>query len=398
MRGISKKMFISILTSVIVFVTMVATTFAWVGIFTYANTDSFKMNLKVNKSSNYFLTISGNDSTSNSDYSDEVPLNVIQRQVLKNYGYNLKDDESTVYIDALYNNKTNIVPATPSFNEDNNISFFEKIVNLANGPISFEKTNGFIKFDIYLSVNTLEGIDEETTGINSYIVLDELANTLVGIKNEYVLTNGNTIRKNRFAPSDFDWQLYSAHSSLTTKSINDLGEEILNDKVSITTDSSSAARFALEIYNPIKLTDTYTGNETPVNTIVYQGGSALPTYDDNTDVYSMGGILPEEYNFALQEANSLYIRNLTIPDKVKTYESNVRTLTGSKKDNYIWNAPEYSDIDTNSINYLGVMNGIQTKQKITIYFWFEGWDSDCTWVIDTKRVTMNLTFTADIDE
>ena len=41
MRGLSKKMFISILTSVIVFVTMVATTFAWVGIFTYANTENF---------------------------------------------------------------------------------------------------------------------------------------------------------------------------------------------------------------------------------------------------------------------------------------------------------------------------------------------------------------------
>ena len=48
MRGVSKKMLISILTSVIVMVTMVATTFAWVGIFTYANTDNATSNGRIN--------------------------------------------------------------------------------------------------------------------------------------------------------------------------------------------------------------------------------------------------------------------------------------------------------------------------------------------------------------
>ena len=49
MRKVNKKILISILTSVIVMITIVATTFAWVGIFTYANTDSFSINLKVSE-------------------------------------------------------------------------------------------------------------------------------------------------------------------------------------------------------------------------------------------------------------------------------------------------------------------------------------------------------------
>ena len=28
-----------------------------------------------------------------------------------------------------------------------------------------------------------------------------------------------------------------------------------------------------------------------------------------------------------------------------------------------------------------------------VYFWFEGWDSDCFEIIDNKSVTVNLSFT-----
>ncbi len=76
MRGANKKMLISILTSVIVFVTMVATTFAWVGIFTYANTDLFQINLKVEDyKTNYFLTIS--DTGVRGTFSDSIPVIII---------------------------------------------------------------------------------------------------------------------------------------------------------------------------------------------------------------------------------------------------------------------------------------------------------------------------------
>jgi len=397
MRGVSKKMFISILTSVIVFVTMVATTFAWVGIFTYANIDSFQMNLKINKSSNYFLTISPFDSNNNKDYGEEIPIIDLEKQALKNWGLDINDETPNVVITSKYQERSLVEPSTPVYDSNGNISSFSRIANLANGPVKFVDSDQYIKFDIYLSVNTLEGIDDETTGVNSNVVLDEISNTLVGITNTYFLNVGNAIRNNQYAPSNFDWQKYDAHKSLTNIVVeNNITKYI--DKRNITIDSASAARFALEVFNPIKLTDTYKGDEKPSKTIVYQGGSALPTYDETTDVYSMGGILPEEYNFGVQEASAIYNKYLEIPKQTLNYESNVRTLTGTRKDNYVWKAPEQNEVDTEEINYLGVEDGIQTKQKITVYYWFEGWDSDCTWVIDLKRVTMNLCFTADVDE
>jgi len=397
MRGASKKMFISILTSVIVFVTMVATTFAWVGIFTYANVDAFQMNLKVNKSSNYFLTISSKDSSNNADYGDNIPLDQIQRQALKNWGIQVDDSLSTSAINSIFNTKNKIAPSTPYYTNSANIDHFEQLTNLTNWNPNLVVTNSYIKFDMYLSVNTLEGIDEETTGVNANVVLDEIDNTLVGNLNNYILHHGNTIRRNPYYPSNFNWKYYDAHSSLTSVSFDDFGNEVYTDKTEIIIDSSSSARFALELYNPIKFSDTYTGNETPINTIIYQGGSALPTYNENSNIYSMGGILPEEYNFGVQEANHNHGGKLSIPSQTINNEYKVKELKGTKLDNYIWNAPEYGDIDTNNINYLGVENGIQTKQKITIYFWIEGWDADCTWAIDLINVTLSLTFTADTD-
>jgi len=281
--------------------------------------------------------------------------------------------------------------------DNNNIDHFETMINIARGPIGNEKSEGYLVFDVYLTVNTMEGVDEDTTGINSNVVLDDIANTIIGKTKSYFLHQGNTIRNNRYAPSGFDWQLYPAHSSLTSIIEKD-GVVQYIDKREIQVNSSSAARFALEVYNPIKLTDTYTGEETPINTIVYQGGSALPTYDEVTDVYSMGGILPEEYNFALQEVNALYGRNLKIPNKTLNYESSVRQLQGNHKDNIVFPAVNFEDIDTENVNYLGVMNGIQTKQKIRVYFWFEGWDSDCIAAIARLRTTLNITFTADADD
>ena len=83
MRKVNKKILISILTSVIVMITIVATTFAWVGIFTYANIDNFSINLKISElDANYFLTISATGEKGS--FSDEADSKEIKKQVLMN--------------------------------------------------------------------------------------------------------------------------------------------------------------------------------------------------------------------------------------------------------------------------------------------------------------------------
>ena len=44
------------------------------------------------------------------------------------------------------------------------------------------------------------------------------------------------------------------------------------------------------------------------------------------------------------------------------------------------------------------MDGVQTKMKISVYLWFEGWDADCLKAIVRRPVTLNLTFTSGTDD
>ena len=178
------------------------------------------------------------------------------------------------------------------------------------------------------------------------------------------------------------------------KNISDFGNFKLN--------TANAARFALCMYEPKNINEQYEGNETPIKTLIYQGGSKLPSVDG--DVYSLGGNLPEDYNTALQEL--LIIRpnyNNPINPNDKTYyqkclneavirgENDLELIEGNDK---LWSKANNVD----SEKFLGVHNGIQTKMKITVYLWFEGWDADCMIGIDNLPITLNLTFTAGVDD
>ena len=46
----------------------------------------------------------------------------------------------------------------------------------------------------------------------------------------------------------------------------------------------------------------------------------------------------------------------------------------------------------------GIINGKRTEMKITVDFWFEGWDADCFEIINRSPVTLNLVFSTAKDE
>ena len=394
MRKVNKKILISILTSVIVMITIVATTFAWVGIFTYASTDSFSINLKVSElDASYFLTISATGEKGS--FSDEASQLDIKKQILINinnwdsdYFDRIDDDE----IDALYERYCITTPSTPILDTNGNIDEFYSIYNKNSEYYSkFNPTNAYIKFDVYLSVDTKEGlkVDPETglipdsVQINSNVLITELENTLVGTLCKQKLTNLNPYK---------DMELPSTYSALKQ----------LPNKEHFNMNSANSTRFALCMYNPIDINNSYDGTEAPAKTLIYHGGEQLPNLDG--DVFDLGGILPEEYNTALRElliirpnykngiistSNQLYESDLA-----KAIERGQSDLDLVEENSKLWDKP--TNVDANP--YLGVHNGIQTKQKITVYFWFEGWDSDCVIGINEKPVTLNLTFTAGINE
>jgi len=370
MRGISKKIFISILTSVIVMVTMVATTFAWVGIFTYASTDNFQINLKVSElDSNYYLTISSTGEKKS--FSDSISSIEIERQIVNNRYDNNYIDKSDTIIENVFS-KIKLSPVSTKI-INNTFSDFEEIdFNYSN--LKLDPSNDYYKFDIYVSVGTKEGITSETTGINSNILLTNLEEMLTG-----TLSTGKFLNSNPFG-------------DLPSSQVNDILKSIPD---TYTVNSKNACRIGLSFYEPIEVDKDYTGLETPVKSLIYQGGNELPSYDNNTDSYDLGGCLPEDQNTALQELKVIRPAYSKLP--VGLYQSklteamNRNDLTISEENSKIWDKQD-------NYKYLGVMNGIQTKIKITVFFWFEGWDSDCLQLIENNPVSLMLTFTSGIEE
>ena len=360
MRALSRKVLISLLTTIFILITISTTTYAWVGILTYSSTDRMQLNLEVvDLNKEYYLTISGNDQ----DYGDSVPLIDIQRQILQNMG------KSNSYFDPmtapnreveLEFSKINLGPVSTNLEAGNIKSFYEypTLMYNANKRITNEK---HYKFDIYLSVDAKEGL-HSTTEINSNIFLNNIQETLVGNIGTSQIVNDEPFAS---LPSD------------------DPRAAILKNLPSnLTINSASAARFALEIYSPIKKEDEYDNSYLPVKTIFYQGGTNEPSVVNN--VYSLGGNLPEDYNFALKEINAMYRRYLDTPIEVL----NRGDLELIEENRLVWEAPITPD--SSNINYLGIVNGVQTKMKITVYFWFEGFDADCSFQIDKKLVEFNL--------
>ena len=275
--------------------------------------------------------------------------------------------------------------------DDNQLSNFYSINNKNSERYeTYSSSSSCIKFDLYLSVDTKEGIKTNENGlisedvnINSNVFITELEDTLSGTISDQMLTNLNPY-KNNSIPVEY--------SILKT----------LPDKDFFKINSANASRFALSLYEPININDSYNGNEKPTKTLIYHGGNQLPELKG--DVYDLGGNLPEDYNVALQELliirpnykNSVYsIYNQKYEsDLLKAIDRGKNDLDLIEENSSLWEKP----LNVDNSPFLGVYNGIQTKMKITVYFWFEGWDADCIKGIDNMPVTLNLTFTAGTEE
>lgn len=369
MQTAIRKVYLSILTSIMVLITVVATTYAWVGIFTYSSLEGFNINLKVDDANkSYYLKIS----TDGINFKESVDLIDIQKQIMDNMGIEYEsfiDSSDADAVDRYFNKTTELVPVTTTMNyQTNELDKFFSMENIKGNKI-FEESNKYFKFDLYLMVEPREGVSS-TTNLNANIFLSDIGNSLKGTKSSGTLTNGNPFSS---LPSSEEF-MYP------------LLKEIPRD---FSIDSSYATRFALSIYNPILIDDTYTA-QTPNKTIIYQGGTSVPS--KNGDIYSLGGILPEEYNMALKEFNKLQNLNLDITN-VDPNRLNDLELVGGN--DMLWVRPDV--VDDVNYNYFGVSNGKLTKIKITVYFWFEGWDADCLNFINKKNVTLNLKFSTDLN-
>ncbi len=388
----ARKIYMSIFTTLFILITCVATTFAWVGMFTTANLGSFDLNLKVvDIDAEYVLKISSDGN----QFDDSINSNSVKRQILKNMGFSqdVIDNVLDEGLDAFFYTYAVMEPVTT----DKDLTEFYSMDNLKNSKPFLKKCSNLFKFDIYLAIDTLDGISvlspEElnSLNINANVFFENIDSAITGVN-----SRGNLINPNPFStiPSDSDYACLNGV-----------------DYRDITINTKNSSRLAFQIYEPIPINSSYLGNELPMNTIIYQGGKQIPSV--NNGVYDLGGILPEEYNLALREINSTYncnvkLDNLNVDSNddgvistserigyLGAYEryANSTDLEMVEANNKIWNSPTA----ISGTNYLGIQNGIQTKMKVSIYFWYEGYDSDCLNLIDFKPTTLSISLSTDMN-
>jgi len=377
MQGVFRKLYMSILAATLILLTSIATTFAWVGMLTSSSLGSFDIDLKVEDLENdYYLKISSEDLTNCDAYGVSVAAIDVQKQIMDNMGIDYRntnlDINNSTAINSYFAYKAHLRPVTT----DKNLSYFKAIGDIRKQDIELYDSNSYFKFDLYLTVDTYLPLNN-STNINANVFFKNIEKALSGVECGGALLNGNRF-KNMTVPTEY--------SLLPNLPVNGL-------KIN----SSDSTRLAFAIYDPIDITDTY-DNKSPSNYVIYQRGTKYPTYNSTSGLYSFGGILPEEYNIAAKEIEKLFdidsdeLKSKLTSDVLERMETD-KFMTQSNY--HVWQSPTEDEIVNDSKPYLGIRGTDRTKMKITVYFWFEGWDADCMSFIDGKSANISIIFATD---
>ena len=365
-----KKLYISILTSILVLLTTVATTFAWVGVFANSTFETFDFEIKASELQEYGIEISatGEEGT----FSDSIDSLTIKRQILTNWGYsqNLLNDDN--YVELLFG-QLNMHQCTnlPVLNGSSiqKLGVFKTIERIT--------TRNYFKFDFYVSaVQFYDKNDSSSFLLDAYVG----ENLLSGNPKYYIPSNNVVFDESFVNPL---WGLPSNLNKID-------GGTVIS---SVYASPASACRVAFEKYKVVNKNNPneYTQTDEPISTIIFSTDKYnYPTYNVETEVYEFGGILPNESNFAIlnyNQADYKYatngIRNISMDNDIYS----VRGVTGSNPDLLLSDTTNHLIDSTNEnekINFNKMM-------KITVSFWIEGWDADCINTLNQNPITLNLT-------
>lgn len=353
MQNFIRKVYLSIMVSILCMITLVTTTFAWIGFLDTSSFEKFDINLNSSELEEYGIEISLTGE--NGTFGSSVDSAELKKTILINMGYDASKLSTSTNSDRQNVEKvfSNAYLAQCSSNPKNNV--FPEFKDFFNNV-----TKKYYKFDIYISAYRAFN-----DGSSSDFYLDAF---LTGDLFQGTKDTRNLINE------------FTYPSSLVNNSINGI-QPNTSLKNNITVDSSSACRVAIQKYSVAAKYDTawYDVNNTPTDLIIYQGGSAMPTYDSKTGVYSFGGILEDEYNLALCDYNRKH------PSDKKTVPSELLD-----RNDLEYNLNGGNQIIDSSKNEEKM--GVDQMMKLTIYFWIEGWDSDCFDIINKNPITLNLNF------
>ncbi|MCR5112630.1 MAG: hypothetical protein K6A63_01695 [Acholeplasmatales bacterium] len=359
----TKKVIFSLSIFIASLFTMIATTFAWVGITTNSTFDEFSLNLKTDTDSgDYGIQLSLTGRTNS--FSDSIDSVAVKRQLLKNLGYsNSIDSASDEYVNMTFA-KQSLDQCTPLKNNSANSIFESNELQQFESMLTGYTTKKFLWLDVYATMYVAKANVSSDVPLSVFLRESILSADEVGTA---MLTNTFTYPA---TPYELNGMTFPT--------------SFLNKKFSgnVRVNPASAARVCVQTFEPTDL--YYLTNNTLIDYKIYQYDENMPSYDSSTSTYSFGGILPSEYNMAYNQYNLMHFDNpLTdVPD----WQVNRGDIT--YKDEGYTGCICYNGANGNRNDNLTVGQMI----KFRIYFWFEGWDSDCFEVIDRKTVNVNLLF------
>ena len=366
-----KKLYISVLTSILVLLTTVATTFAWVGVFANSTFEQFDVTIKASSLEEYGVVLSATGEEGS--FSDTIKSIDIKRQILKNWGY---------HPDYLINdNDVNRLFALITMDQCTNLPIINdgKIKKLGQfKTIERFDTKHYFKFDIYISA--ISFYDASSNSSSSFLMDVFIGDGLLtGTEKYFPLTGSFTYPTSFISP--------------LTNLPNGIRPIIAGETITVVSvNSASSARVAFEKYPSVSLghPELYDESSEPTSTVIYTGDKYnYPTYNEKTGIYEFGGILQDAINLSTNYYNKydhIYQKNgvnsVALPSEMyeaRGVESPTKDLILSSSTNHLIN----SSIPSEHIS-------LNQMAKITVYLWFEGWDADCFNVINNSPVKLNI--------
>ena len=382
-----KKLYISLLTMLVVLITTVATTFAWVGVFANSTFDTFEFNIvRSDLSEDYNIVVSSTGKPNT--FSDTIDSYDIKRQILVNWGY----DENLFLTEDIHgnveNNKTRIDNYYSSLNLDQLTTLpvveSNSLVKLGDFKnIYGENSQKYFKFDIYISI--------EQIGMNS--VSDFNLDVFLGTDS----LKGRTKGRDLLNPITYDSTFINPYDNLINSGtlVLPAGHSTVKANQTIQyaqVDSKYASRLAFEKYEVVEKgkPDSYS-NKSPISTVIYTGDDyEYPVcIDSSSHLYNFGAILPNEQNFAIINYNSSEWQFINRKYWVMGLPSdiyNIRGVESSTKDLLLTTNTNHLIDSSNQNEKIGIEN----MMKLTVYFWFEGWDADCWNAINLSPVNIDI--------
>ena len=363
-----KKLYISILTSILVLLTTVATTFAWVGVFANSTFESFDISIKGSSLEEYGVVISatGEEGT----FSETIDALTIKKMILKNWGYSddIIDDDSKAELlfNSLNMHQCTTLPIVEG-NKVKKLGTFKTIENMI--------TRNYFKFDIYVAP-----IQFYPSSSGDYLLDVYVGDGLVTSSSRTYVPSNKIVYPNTFLNP-----LINLPEGIIKI---DGGTELR----SVNHNPSKACRVAFEKYSVVDKDkpEQYDSSNEPISTIIYSTDSYnYPVYDSNSMTYNFGGILPNDANYGIlnyNQADYKYAKNGIKSISMDEGIYSIRGVTGTHPDKVLSSDTNHL-VDSNDANE---QVGLGKMMKISISFWIEGWDADCINTLNQNLLTLSV--------